>query len=366
MAPKRSIAWDHFSDRGDYKAQCNICKMDISYKASVSNLTKHLKRRHGTIQLLSRQETLTVPAAAVTQAEEVRTVTTLLSEPQASTSRQDANIYAGGVVPAVKNTMTSYLRRDCSKIKKDIDRHIMNLFIYDMQPFSIVEDRGFRELILFAFPNYILPSRKYFVNNMLPSLYEGTKTEVKELLDSEMVSICLTTDMWTSRNGDWFLALTGHFIDSNMKLRSVLLECSALHGISPTAVSLADELSRIAREWNIENKILLAVSDNGANIKCAIEKCLGWKHFNCYAHCLNLAVNKAFENEAINTIIQKAKAIVAHLKKNNVAWEKLKRYLEQAGKPIKRPLQEVPTRWNSTFYMLKRLKKGKPLKGRTK
>ncbi|CAG9790704.1 unnamed protein product [Diatraea saccharalis] len=129
-------------------------------------------------------------------------------------------------------------------------------------------------------------------------------------------------------------------------------EFSALHGTSHTPTALAEELKRIVQKWNIEGKILLAVSDNGANIKCAIEKYLGWKHFNCY---LNLVVYKALEHEKITNIIDNAKAIVAYLKKSNVAWEKLKRYLEQAGKPIKRPLQEVPTRFNSKYYMLERL-----------
>lgn len=152
---------------------------------------------------------------------------------------------------------------------------------------------------------------------MLPMVYEATKNEVKNLLQTEMETICLSTDMWTSRNGDWFLAVTGHFIDKNMELRSILLECSALHGTSHTATVLADELKRIVQDWNIEGKILLTVSDNGANIKCAIEKCLGWKHFNCYAHCLNLVVNKALEHEEITNIMNNAKGIVAYFKKSN-------------------------------------------------
>ncbi|CAF4838020.1 unnamed protein product [Pieris macdunnoughi] len=141
-----------------------------------------------------------------------------------------------------------------------------------------------------------------------------------------------------------------------MVLRSILLECCALSGTSHRASDLAEELSRIVQEWGLERKIILAVSDNGSNIKCAIEKCLGWKHFNCYAHCINLVVTKALENNStISNIIQNAKNVVSHLKKSTVAWEKLKRYLEQAGKPIMRPLQDVPTRWNSTYYMLERL-----------
>ena len=160
--------------------------------------------------------------------------------------------------------------------------------------------------------------------------------------------------MWTCRVNDWYMAVTGHFINENMVLQSVLLECCALDGGSHTGTVLAQELRRIVQEWNIEEKISIVISDNGSNIKYTIEKCLGWRHFSCYAHTLNRCVQKALNNEEISNTICKVKALVSYFKKSTIGWDKLKKYQQQAGKEVKRPLQDVPTRWNSTYYMLER------------
>lgn len=82
---------------------------------------------------------------------------------------------------------------------------------------------------------------------------------------------------------------------------------------------------------------------------------LGWKHFGCYAHTLNLAVQGGLSaTEELIRLINKVKSAVAYFKRSAEAWEKLKKYQEQAGKTAKRPLQCISTRWNSTFYMLQR------------
>ncbi|CAF4890606.1 unnamed protein product [Pieris macdunnoughi] len=157
MAPKKSVAWDHFEDKGNDKAQCRYCKIDISYKSSVSNLTKHIYRKHGTIQLVPRQGVSA--AAGMTERQAAASVTDAVTQLQGN----PVSVSYPNAAPILsRNLMTSYLRQDCAKIKKDIDRHILNLFVYDLQPFSIVEDRGFRELIAFAFPNYILPTKIFF------------------------------------------------------------------------------------------------------------------------------------------------------------------------------------------------------------
>lgn len=339
MAPKKSVAWDHFVDKGDNKAECKMCKVIISFKSGVSNLTKHIQRKHMSVNLVrreqevDRQEEVQVHASSSGSGGQTAVTTAIRTNPHPT-------------------SISAYLRRDCQKIKKEIDNHIMNLFIWDLQPFSLVEDKGFRELVNFAFPNYVIPSRKYFSNNLLPGLYEQVKTLTKAALNEDVESICLTTDMWTSRNNDSYLAVTGHYIDSNYKLQSVLLECKVLES-RHTALNLAEELKNVVQEWNILDKILLTVSDNGANIKNAVAH-LGWKHFGCYAHTLNLAVQKVLANSYLGELINKVKAIVSYFKRSNLCLSKLKKYQEQANKVVKRPIQDVSTRWNSTFYMLER------------
>lgn len=225
----------------------------------------------------------------------------------------------------------------------------------DFQPFRILEDKGFRKLLQSAFSFYTIPTRKYFSNNVLPSRYESLRAVKMKEVENEVESICLASDMWTSSTKDPYMAVTGHYIDrKECKLKSVLLECVLLEG-SHTGVNLAAELLRVTEEWKITEKINLTVTDNGANIKKAVEKDLAWKHFGCYAHTLNLAVQEAInKSRELTTLIDKVIIAVGYFKRSAQAWEKLKKIQVQAGKTVKRPLQNVITRWNSTFYMLER------------
>ncbi|CAG4984004.1 unnamed protein product [Parnassius apollo] len=80
MAPKViSVAWDHFTDKGQQMAECNICKIQFSFKSSVSNLTKHLKRKHPFVSLVRRND---VPAPVIAAQ----------TNQQSSTSNQPAGI----------------------------------------------------------------------------------------------------------------------------------------------------------------------------------------------------------------------------------------------------------------------------------
>ena len=41
------------------------------------------------------------------------------------------------------------------------------MIVKDLQPFSIVEDAGFQGLMKHTFPQYNIPSRRYFVGNVI-------------------------------------------------------------------------------------------------------------------------------------------------------------------------------------------------------
>nr|CAI5848501.1 unnamed protein product [Callosobruchus analis] len=148
--------------------------------------------------------------------------------------------------------------------------------------------------------------------------------------------IILTTDTWTSRNTDSFMGVTANFI-TDFEVKSILLDVFLLKD-AHSGINLANELRRVVREWEIENKILIAISDNAANIKKAIIEDLKWKHFGCLAHTLNLVAQDGLK--VVEPLIDTVKSIVSQI---------------QNGKHPKKLIQSVPTRWNSVYYMLERV-----------
>lgn len=148
-----------------------------------------------------------------------------------------------------------------------IDDALIKLFVCDFQPFSVLEDEGFKEFVHVLNPAYQLPSRHYISKTAIPALYEECLTAVRDVVSSG-TSFCLTTDCWTSINTTSYTAITAHFITENFVMRTVLLECAAFN-VSHTSKHLASEIRRISREWGINDKIFLVVSDNAANISSA-------------------------------------------------------------------------------------------------
>ena len=76
-------------------------------------------------------------------------------------------------------------------------------------------------------------------------------------------------------------------------MESCLLDCSKF-GERHTQENLKQELTRITKEWKIEDKVVLIVTDNAANIVNAV-KLAKFKHLPCYAHTLNLVVQKGIQ-----------------------------------------------------------------------
>ena len=77
----------------------------------------------------------------------------------------------------------------------------MNFIELDNQPFTVVEDHGFIELIAHLKPRYLLPSRKYFAETMLLEMYEKLRSTVSKELD-EACRISFTTDIWAASHSN--------------------------------------------------------------------------------------------------------------------------------------------------------------------
>ena len=140
------------------------------------------------------------------------------------------------------------------------------------------------------------------------------------------------TDCWTSRVTTSYMSVTCHIIEDS-SMSSCLLdyfEFSNRH----TSENLAEELLRVAREWQVDGKVVCYVSGNAANITKAM-KMFNWTHHPCLAHTINLIVRDGLK--VMKPTVDKVKAAVEYFHMSTIGAEKLKSTQCQMGMPELRP-----------------------------
>ncbi|CAM4722262.1 unnamed protein product [Leuciscus chuanchicus] len=210
----------------------------------------------------------------------------------------------------------------------------MEMIALDDQPFSIVEDRGFRRLIEHIEPRYSLPSRRYFSDVSLPALYEVVATHIHKLLDN-VTDISFTTDIWSSDISQMsILSLTAQWINENF----------------------AGAFDCMFATWKIKkDNVHVVLRDNARNMQKAMEEC-GVKSLGCMAHTLQLAVHGGvLSQRSISDCVAIGRKIVGHFRHSQLATSRLRDIQQELGMKTMMLQQDVATRWNSTFLMMKSL-----------
>lgn len=239
-----------------------------------------------------------------------------------------------------------------------ITEKIAMMIAKDLQPYSIVEDPGFRALIEATEPRYVMPSRKTFSHDVIPRLHSDIVANVKSDVNSA-VSLAITTDAWTSRATQAYLSYTAHFLTPDFSPRNYCLKVENSDE-SHTATNLAKSLSDCVLEWTTEvqreSMQIIIVSDNAANIQAALSRLPKYIPLNCFDHTLQLVVSDAVKHcNELREAILKAKTISTHFKHSSQNMKKLLDLEKQMGLPVLKLKQECPTRWNSAYDMLDRL-----------
>ncbi|XP_025411120.1 zinc finger BED domain-containing protein 1-like [Sipha flava] len=324
MDRKKSNVWNHYSVINSGMAKCSYCSNSVSYKGgSTTNLSKHLKRKH-IIQYESRKHPRIneMIEQNVDEPSKQNTHETNNDQNQPSTSINAINVI-----------------NKSRSIQKSVDSYFIN-----NKPLSVSKQKTIDEQL-----GVSVTSRKTVSKSILPQLYEKTREKVRNnLLNAKYISF--TTDGWTSINNDSFIAVTVHFIDpEECVLKTFLLGCFNVVE-SHTAVNLSLFLNNCFKDWNITEKVKVAVSDNAANITSAIVMNQNWRHIPCLAHTLNLIAQSGLGE--IKRVHKKVKNIVEYFKRSTKA--KLKNAQKQMGYPELKLIQDVCTRWNSTYDMFQR------------
>ncbi len=87
------------------------------------------------------------------------------------------------------------------------------MIVTDLQPVSIVEDKGFLDFVRVLDPKYNPPSCRTIMCDHLPHFYKSKQQQLIEELDG-IKHCCLTTDMWTSRTTEGNIHADQFFRDS--------------------------------------------------------------------------------------------------------------------------------------------------------
>lgn len=264
--------------------------------------------------------------------------------------------------------------------QQSMTKKLAKMICCDLQPLSVVENEGFRELLRVAEPRYVIPSRKTVTNVIIPKLYEETRKKIiSELGSKRMVSLALTTDGWSSCTNQSYLSYTGHFVDEHFRLKEYCLRVAAFDE-SHTSINLAQSIQSEVFTWltpeapdrsSVGGSIsqqcstpspapspipIYIVTDNAANITSAVKNYTTYTHVPCFAHTIQLCVNDALKQfPQLDTLFNKAKKITTHFRHSSKETTKLNYMETQFGMKHLKLKQECQTRWNSMFHMIQRL-----------
>ena len=143
-----------------------------------------------------------------------------------------------------------------------VDKVIINFVIQGLHPLSVVEQKGFQDLVLHLQPDVSVMCRGT-VKNRVEKAAQVMKKTLKTALD-KIEFIATTTDCWTSHRRS-FIGVTAHWIEpQTLTRRCAALACKQLKG-SHTFTALASALNDIHTEFNIREKITRTTTDNGSN-----------------------------------------------------------------------------------------------------
>ena len=199
---KTSVAWRLFNvnENDASKVTCRLCENVISRGGkserhfTTTNMIKHLRTHHK--EELEKEE--------IRRENEKKRKVNHLGEYFPSLPCK--KMKTGNADPQTPGT-SQLTMQDTLNLNRtwDIDnpqsqkihKIIGEMIALDLQPFSVVEDTWFFRLMKHLRPCYVLPSRSFFVRNIIPDMQSKMKIKIAEIL-STATNISFTTDIWTN------------------------------------------------------------------------------------------------------------------------------------------------------------------------
>lgn len=345
FSKKTSKLWNHFSlsSADPTKVVCLHCNRTISRGKKTTNLGtsclfRHMQRFHG--HVLENNSNISGHATS--------------AEVQVKQKLLDTSTYVE----------SSEKFDDCHPVAKKITKLVAEMLALDLQPSAVVENIGLNRLLEYLQPQYSLPSSSYFTSTAIPEMYESVKDVVlTHLKEAESGIIHFTTSIWVSSQTREYLTLTAHWVtfESRVRPQGQDFHCSALLGVSPidcdyNMLSIQKQLEYLWDTWIVSSglKLGFTVTDNQA-IGNVLED-NAHTLMNCFGHNMDLIVNEAIKSQRmVQSLLSIARKICERVHRSAKAKEKLAELQKAYNLPENQLIQDVPSKWNTSYFMLDRL-----------
>jgi len=245
-----------------------------------------------------------------------------------------------------------------TKKKEIIDLKLLHVIAEDNRPINMIITNAFQDFIHSLNSSYSTPHRDTIYRKLgkeFLNVKNNLKLELKNMLYG-----CITSDMCLSSNKHHFLILTLHYINNFFNLNNRIIALQEVDEYKITGEVLKKKILGILDEYGITDKIICGTSDAGPNIKWAFDNLKDdFNNFHCFAHKLNLIVKESIK--IVEPLLVKCKSIVRYFNQSVKAHQLLKQIQKEDNfnygfdEIYYELINDVVTRFNSTYFMVKRI-----------
>ncbi|KAJ8266600.1 hypothetical protein GJAV_G00132360 [Gymnothorax javanicus] len=458
---RKSKVWNYYTQLSETHVECNVCKRRLSFHNSTTTMREHLVRKHSIRDSgpLPSSSTVAAPVQAqlipptsfpgnstaapavapgcmsqpvvslVVKEEQDADITPESGEAKRTRTTCAANSVGGATLNS--NLLSSHEQdplqpslsgynysgnssagnnrgnnnsdtagtRGCShKRAALLTELILEMVFRDLQPLSVVEERGFRLLLGCLEPLYPAPSPSQ-LGSLLWHRYQILKQHLEQHLQVSLSPRCLAicTERWRSLAGcgvggvgRLYLTVSAHFIDKDWRLARCILETRPIPDIGEETgeldrTQLGDTLRAVLSEFRLpENFVFCVVHDTpwvsqagpgnrltqGGDClnRCQTVQCsagpshasfqnlpAGWVPLLCAGEALKLCVQEGLEAEPVRQALAAARGIASHFQHNLFAAAALNHKAEAANKASARLVLDDTGRWATAIDMCESL-----------
>ncbi|XP_034028365.1 zinc finger BED domain-containing protein 4 isoform X2 [Thalassophryne amazonica] len=135
------------------------------------------------------------------------------------------------------------------------------MIVRDLQPMSVVENQGFRELLQLLEPRYTPEPQHYIQSQLFPAYAYQAQLATRQALASAL-TLSLSLDVWRGLSGitSGYLGVTCHFLTSDWQMRSALLACLPISSCRSENHVLSD-FEEVCRSHGVSGRAFRVVAD---------------------------------------------------------------------------------------------------------